>query len=124
MDKSEYMSKLEVERQLQRVDMLKREDLLQKKTNKMAGERVPIVVTFSKQLPDIAYILRKHHSLLNNSERLQAAFKQPPLVAYKRDTNICDTFIHMKTNKLVKRETTCSCNFCKNNKVRNIKFKW
>ena len=103
-----------IERQLQRVDILKREDLLQKKTNKKAGERVPLVVTFSKQLPDIANILRKHHSLLNNSERLQAAFKQPPLVAYKRDTNICDTLIHMKTNKLVKREAPCSCNFCKN----------
>ena len=103
-----------IERQLQRVDMLKREDLLQKKTNKKAGERVPLVVTFSKQLPNIANILRKHHSLLNKSERLQAAFKQPPLVAYKRDTNICDTLIHMKTNKLVKRETPCSCNFCKN----------
>ena len=69
---------------------------------------------FSKQLPDIANILWKHHSLLHNSEKLQAAFKQPPLVAYKRDTSICDALIHMKTNKLVIRETPCTCNFCKN----------
>ena len=61
-----------------------------------------------------ANILRKHHSLFHHSEKLQATFKQPPLVAYKRDTNICDALIHMKMNKLVKRETPCTCNFCKN----------
>ncbi|KAK3089910.1 hypothetical protein FSP39_007586 [Pinctada imbricata] len=101
-----------IEQQLQRVDQLKREDLLQKNPNKKAGDRVPLVVTFSKQLPDITNILQKHHSILENSERLQAAFKQPPLVAYRRDTNICDSLIHMKTNRLIKKETPCMCVFC------------
>ena len=35
-----------IERQLQRVDRLDREDLLQAKTKKMKGERVPLVVTY------------------------------------------------------------------------------
>ena len=52
-----------IKRQLQRVDRLDREDLLQAKTKKKKGERVPLVVTYSKQLPDISNILRKHHSV-------------------------------------------------------------
>ena len=101
-----------IERQLQRVDKLNREDLLQAKTKKKKGDRVPLVVTYSKQLPDISNILRKHHSVLSNSAKLRAAFKQPPIVAYRRDANICDTLIHMKTNRILKKEKLCQCKVC------------
>ena len=101
-----------IERQLQRVDKLNREDLLQAKTKKKKGKRVLLVVTFSKQLPDISNILRKHHGILSNSANLRAAFTQPPIVAYRRDANICDTLIHMKTNRILKKEKLCSCKVC------------
>ena len=85
---------------------------LEAKTKKKKGERVPLVVTFSKQLPDISNILRKHHGILSNSAKLRAAFTQPPIVAYRRDANICDTLIHMKTNRILKKEKLCSCKVC------------
>ena len=76
------------------------------------SSHVPLVVTYSKQLPDISNILRKHHSVLSNSAKLRAAFKQPPIVAYRKDANICDTLIHMKTNRILKKEKLCQCKVC------------
>jgi hypothetical protein len=52
-----YRSSL-IEEQLQKVDELNREDLLQYKDRK-ENDRVPLIFTYSKALPNIHAILRK-----------------------------------------------------------------
>jgi hypothetical protein len=51
-------SKGTIENQLKKVDMLKRENLLQYNTKKQ-NNRVPLVLTYSKALSDIHTILRE-----------------------------------------------------------------
>ena len=35
---------------------------------------------------------------------MRSVFPAPPLVAFRRDHNLCDTFVHGKTNKLLKTD--------------------
>lgn len=69
-------------------------------------ERVPLVLTYSRALPDVGKILKKHHHLLNRSSRLKKIFKEQPLCAFRRDRNLCDMIVHQKTAKVVKNNTT------------------
>ena len=72
-----YSGKL-IEQQLQKVDKLEREKLLDDTTNKKDNShRVPLVLTFSKLLPDVGNILRKHQATLHHSERMREIFKEP-----------------------------------------------
>ena len=53
--------------QLVKVDKMNRSDLLVYKDKKKNQNRVPLVVTYAKQLPDIQKISRDHMPLLHNS---------------------------------------------------------
>ena len=102
-----------IEKQLKKVDTLKREDLLDIKCKEKKEERVPLVLTFSKHLPDIHKIVRKHLPVLHRSERMAKAFQTPPIVAYRRDKNLADTLVHGKTNRALKQtDNACSCKVC------------
>jgi hypothetical protein len=53
-----YSGKL-TEKQLSRVDILDKDDLLQRKDTKRKEDRIPLVLTYSKLLPDVPNILKK-----------------------------------------------------------------
>ncbi len=95
-----------VEQQLSKVDEKNREDTLKyrKKSKNKTPERVPIVLTYSRALPDVGKILKKHHHLLGRSTRLKKIFKTQPMCAYRRDTNLSDRIVHQKTAKVLKRK--------------------
>ena len=76
-----YRSSL-IEEQLQKVDELNREDLLQYKDRK-ENDRVPLVFTYFKALPNIHAILRKHLKILHQSNRLKKILSDPPIVSLK-----------------------------------------
>ena len=92
----------EIERQLQKVGKMDREELLHKEVKRQHSDIVPLDITYSKSLPDIRGILRKHQDTLYMSERMQEVFAKPPLLAFRRDKNICDTLVHGKTNRALK----------------------
>lgn len=75
-----YRSSL-IEEQLQKVDELNREDLQYK--DRKENDRVPLVFTYSKALPNIHAILRKHLKILHQSNRLKKIFSDPPIVSLK-----------------------------------------
>ena len=103
-----------IEQQLQKVDKLERENLLDDTTKKDNSHRVPLVLTFSKLLPDVRNILRKHQSTLHQSERMREIFKEPPLLAFRRYRNLCDVLVHRKTDKILgQKEEQCACDICK-----------
>lgn len=104
-----YSSKF-LEKQLSKVDKLKREDLLRYKEKvKKNDERVPMVLTYSRQLPDIHRIVYKHLPVLHRSERLKKAFEQAPLVAFRRDRNIGDILVHGKLNRTIPQYNRDKC---------------
>ena len=88
-----------IERQLQKVDKVDRLQLLQKDAKRQKTDRVPLVLTYSKYLTDIRAILRKHQNTLFTSEQMQEVFPKPPLLAFRRDSNICDALVRSKTNR-------------------------
>ena len=107
-----YSGKL-IESQLQRVDRLDRDELLQYKKKKASTDRVPLVLTFSKCLPDVGAILTRHQNTLFRSPRLRDIFGKPSLVSYRRGKNLCDTLVHAKTHRVVRtNRVICDCSIC------------
>jgi hypothetical protein len=86
-----------MENQLHQVDNLERENVLQYNTRKQ-NNRVPLVITYSKALPNIHDILRKNMIILNQSDKMKKVFNQPPIVSFRRDKNIKDILVHRKHN--------------------------
>ena len=74
------------------------------------NDRVPLVVTFSSLLPDVHSIVHKHLNVLYKSDRMREVFSKPPLVAYRRDRNLCDTLVHKKTSKATFITHICEAN--------------
>jgi hypothetical protein len=102
-----------IETQLRRVDAADRGNLLIDTKKKTANERVPLVVTYSKLLPDIRSVLTKHEATLYRSDRMREVFPSPPMLAYRRDQNISDLLVHSKTSAALKStSTSCSCVTC------------
>ncbi|KAH3812422.1 hypothetical protein DPMN_140853 [Dreissena polymorpha] len=63
-----------IETELKKVDSKKREDLLRTKVPSKSTSRVPLVITFSKALPNVGHILRKHLPTLHTSDHMKNVF--------------------------------------------------
>ena len=59
-------------------------------------DRLPFVVTYNPSLPHISNILRKHFHILLSSKRCREVFKHPPIVAYRRTSNLRDILVNAK----------------------------
>ena len=94
-----------LEAQLKRVDGLDRGKLLEK-ANRKKMDRVSIVLTYMKQLPNVHSIVRQHMDTLYSSKRMREVFKDVPIVAYRRDRNLGDLLVHGKTNKALNAHNT------------------
>ena len=94
-----------VERQLQKVDKVSTEKLLSKKPESSKTDRVPMAITYSQYLPDMARLLKSKRHLLHRSERLRQVFPRDPMVAYKRGKNLRDMLVHSKTRGAVSSGT-------------------
>ena len=64
---------------------------------------MPLVLTYSRALPNIGKILNKHQQVLRKSEQMREIFKEIPITAYRRDKNLGDILIHEKTSKTLKQ---------------------
>ena len=86
---------------------------MENRNKKNQSDRVPLVLTYSKLLPDVRTILRKHQATLHKSERMREVFDKPPLLAFRRDKNLCDILVHRKTDKILgQKEINCACDVC------------
>jgi len=105
-----------VEKELTKVDTKDQEELLEVRGREKRSKRVPLVTTFSRGLPNISNIFRKHLPTLYASDRMKDAFPEPPLVAYRRDANLEDILVHKKHNKMFFRKQNrsgpCSVELC------------
>jgi len=61
--------------------------------------RVPLVLTFSRALPNVGSILRRHLPTLHRSDEIKQVFPEVLLVAFRRDSNIQDILVHKKHNR-------------------------
>ena len=89
-----------VEKELKKVDGLTRKDLLTYRKERRNTDRVPLVLTFSQNLPDVRKIMRKNMSLLHTSDRMKEVFPVQPILAFRRDNNLQDILVHKKHNNM------------------------
>jgi hypothetical protein len=57
-------------------------------------ERIPLVLTFSRALPNVGQIVRKHLPELHTSDRMKEIFPNPRIAALRRDNNLQDILVH------------------------------
>ncbi|XP_078583735.1 uncharacterized protein LOC144866254 [Branchiostoma floridae x Branchiostoma japonicum] len=78
-----------------------REELLrgQKKKRATPQDRPVLVTTYNPHLPPVNNILRKYWNILQLSPRTRELFKDPPLVAYRRNKNLKDTLVRAQIPK-------------------------
>lgn len=104
-----------IETELNKVDSKERSDLLQYNEDKENTERIPLVLTFSRALPNVGQIVRKHLPELHTSDRMKEIFPNPPIAAFRRDNNLQDILVHKKHNKLFFQQPN-SCAPCRSKK--------
>ena len=93
-----------VEKELGKVDGLKRDDILKNKKSRDTKQRVPLTITYSRYLPNITAILNNKRHLLHSSEKLAKIFPSDPMVAYKRGKNLKDMLVHNKTRRIISNQ--------------------
>jgi hypothetical protein len=113
-----------IETELNKVDSKKRRDLLEYNEDKENPERVTLLLIFSRALPNIAQIVRKYRPELHVSNRMQEIFPNPPIIAFRRDNNLHDIFVHKKHNKLFFQQSNSSAPWRSKKCVRFVNTSW
>jgi hypothetical protein len=96
----------EITAQINRARAKPREDLL-KYTSKERDtpQRIPYVVTYFPDLPDLKKSIDKHWPILNINQKMKKTFQNKPIMAYRRNRNLGD-ILGQKTlvnNKVVRK---------------------
>ena len=109
--------------QINRASRHNRDDLLRYKI-KTPMARIPCVLTYNPLLPDIKEAINKHWNILNINPKLEAIFKEKPIMAFRRSRNLRDiigqiNIIHGKVQRkkyITSKKGWCSpCNSKSNN---------
>lgn len=86
--KQKYPEKI-IDDAITRADMLDRTEIL-KNQSSSREHKTNLILTHSASLPKVSAILKKHHNILTQSDRLKRIFVEPPRVVYRRNTNLRD----------------------------------
>lgn len=78
----DFRSNKEIENQLVKVDKINRSDLIYYRQKDCI--RVPLVLNYSRGLPNIDLILKNRHKIIENSNRLKLAFQNTLIMAIRR----------------------------------------
>ena len=75
---------------------------------------VPFVLTYNPALPNIIKIIQTNFNLLLSSKRCKNAFKDCPIIAFRRTGNLCDILVKAKLSTSVNYSTplppvSCRC---------------
>ena len=79
----------QIQRQVSKANAVSRPELL-KNRQRETDDRIPLVVTYNRTLPDIQSILKKHWHILQLEPTLKECFKNPPILAFRRNKNVGD----------------------------------
>ncbi|XP_041438389.1 uncharacterized protein LOC121400038 [Xenopus laevis] len=77
----------------EKVKAIPRSTLLSKKTCKKS-ERLPFVTTYSRQSGFVKGVINRHWHLLQMDRKLEPWVAEPPMMAYKRASNLKDQLVH------------------------------
>lgn len=90
-----------------RANQLDRNEICKKKAPN-GNPQTNLVLTHSSSAPRVSTVLKKHHNILMQSDRLKSIFPEPPRVVYRRNKNLGDFL----TNSRINRPATTGCMPC------------
>ena len=83
-------------------------------------DRIPLVINYSRALPDIKRILRINETVFRNHEEIKNIISDKTMISYRRQENLKDILVHKKHNKIfnkpdneTKKCTRKICVLCK-----------
>ena len=97
--------------QIQKVDKLDRRNLIHPTDDSKPNrnkDRVTFPITYSISLPDIPKILTNNMRTLHKSQRCKKAFRNPPMVAWRKGRDIGSQLVHSKHHRAFIKEATGS----------------
>ena len=95
----------EMDKVLGKVDVMERKNLLSYRKNDTSSgnNRVPLVLTYNRGLPKVQEIVHRHMKVLHRSQKMKEVFDDPPITAFRRDTNLEDIIVHAKGRKMFEK---------------------
>ncbi len=105
-----------VTQQISKAKSVPRQDTLRISEKNTKSDRVPLVVTYHPNLPDLNGIIRKHWPIIQSHPRLNNAIPELPIIAYKRPKNLRDILIRAQIKPDNYTDQIHSCHPC--NKTR------
>ena len=105
-----------IEDALERISRISRQQALQAKPNKTSEDRIPLTLTYHPLSLPIKRIIYRNFDILQTNKDTKTFFTKPPLMAFRRDSNLRDILVH---SKLKKREDNPGTYTCKHPRCRN-----
>ena len=82
-----------VQDEIDRASHIRREDALTPRTRTCHNKRVPLVVTYHPNLPNLTALTKNNLPVLHASSLLKKAIPEWPLIAYRRPKNLRDLLV-------------------------------
>ena len=105
-----------IRKQLEAVRTIPRQEVLQTRRRDSNANRVPLVCTWSQQLPPLSQLIDRSVPILQANARLRRVFDRP-LVSYRRPSNLRDLLVTTRPKQRNSRETAgtfpCDAARCK-----------
>ena len=79
--------------EIHRAISVSREDSLLRGVRRETEQRIPLVVTYHPSMRFLARTTKRHQITLRSSERLNAIFNLPPIIAFRRPKNLRDLLV-------------------------------
>lgn len=88
-----------VDKAIEKARALDRSQLInQTRPSVPKNQQANLVVTYSASLPNLNNILRKHFRILQQNDKLNTLFPEPPRVVYRRGRNLKDILVQSKSS--------------------------
>ena len=89
--------------QISKAKLIKRESTLTYTKKTRNNARVPLVVTYHPDLPNLQEIILRHWPVVDSNSRLQKALPERPLISYRRPPSLKDTLVRARVSKPTKQ---------------------
>ena len=94
---------------LQKVINISRQEALKNRKSNQTSERIPLILTYHPLAIPIKKIIYDNFGILSSNAKTCQIFSAPPLMAYRRDSNLRDTLVRSNLHNDNERPGTIAC---------------
>ena len=94
---------------LEKVANIPRQEAMKPRRKNEASERMPLTLTYHPLAVPVKKIIYKNFGILSSDDETRRIFPSPPLMAFRRDSNLRDTLVRSRLNNANQRPGTTAC---------------